>query len=146
MTRHLVSTVPIGWDILGTDLLDRAPDPLRAALTGGVEYPSSSLADFITPDGAPPQRMTVTPGEFFGAQWGYVLHPEGIEVIAATEHGRGPLVGWDTHPLSRVSVSPARWTPGQPPPVITPSPVPRLTTIATAQSGSTAPSRRATRR
>ncbi|MFE4664542.1 hypothetical protein ACFRI7_11750 [Streptomyces sp. NPDC056716] len=146
MTRHLVSTVPIGWDTLGTDLLDRTPDNLRAALTAGIEYPSTDLDDLITPDGSPPPRIAVTSGESLGATWGYVLHPEGIEVIAATEHNRGPLVGWDTHPLSRISDSPARWTPGQPAPVITPPPVPRLTTSATDTTGSTLPSHRAARR
>ncbi|MGW0613279.1 hypothetical protein [Streptomyces sp. NPDC002788] len=35
MSRHLIDDVAVGWDELGTDLLDDAPPALVTALTGG---------------------------------------------------------------------------------------------------------------
>ncbi|MFF3556158.1 hypothetical protein ACFYXL_22450 [Streptomyces tsukubensis] len=145
MARHLVDDVTVGWSTLGTDLLDEAPDPIRAALSRHGEYPSSGL-DVITSDGSPPERMTVTPQSTEGLNWGYVLRPAGIEVIALREYTRGPLVGWDTDPLSRISSAPVHWVPGRPAPVITPGPAPKLTTTAPTAAADSAPQRPATRR
>ncbi|MFI1890232.1 hypothetical protein [Streptomyces jumonjinensis] len=146
MTRHLVDDVPVGWSNLGTDLLDGAPDQARTALARHGEFPSSGLADLITPDGSPPERMTVAPETTGGLNWGYILRPEGIEVIALREYTRGPLVGWDADPLSRISGTPTRWVPGRPAPVVTPRPAPRLTTTAPAATADSVPQRPAARR
>ncbi|GAA2254823.1 hypothetical protein GCM10010232_50050 [Streptomyces amakusaensis] len=145
MTRHLIDDVPVGWSTLGTDLLDGAPEQIRTALTLHGEYPSSGLDDLITLDGSPPERMTVTPETTEGLDWGYILRPEGIEVISLREYTRGPLVGWDTDPLSRISDAPARWVPGWPAPIAAPRPAPRLTTTAPAAADS-GPQRAAARR
>ncbi|WP_337662884.1 hypothetical protein [Streptomyces cellulosae] len=56
MAQHLIDDVAVGWDELGTDLLDDAPLALVAALTGGEHWPSSSLDHLVTPDGSPPVR------------------------------------------------------------------------------------------
>ncbi|MFI6289341.1 hypothetical protein ACIBCM_32130 [Streptomyces sp. NPDC051018] len=69
MTRHLVDDIPVGWSALGTDLLDGAPDHIRAALSRHGEYPSSGLDDLIAPDGSRPERMTVTPEATAGLDW-----------------------------------------------------------------------------
>lgn len=60
MTRHLIDDVAVGWDELGTDLLDDAPPALVNALTGGEHWPSRTLDHLVTPDGSPPVRMSVT--------------------------------------------------------------------------------------
>ncbi|MFI0743000.1 hypothetical protein ACH4PU_33755 [Streptomyces sp. NPDC021100] len=121
MSQHLVDNVSVGWSELGTDLLNGAPEPLRQALTGGENHPSSQLDDLITPDGSPPQRMTVTEASTEGLDWGYVLRPHGIEVIHQYE-ARGPVVGWKTDPRARFSDGHARWTPGGPVPATAPPP------------------------
>ncbi|MGK4906435.1 hypothetical protein [Streptomyces albus] len=116
MSRHLIDDVAICWDELGTDLLADAPDSLITALTGGQTWPSRTPEDVITPDGSPPQRMTVTErtARDQDLQWGYVLHPQGIEVISVTTAHRGILVNWSTDPRTRFSDDPIQWTPAVP--------------------------------
>ncbi|MEU5162309.1 hypothetical protein AB0G74_22260 [Streptomyces sp. NPDC020875] len=149
MTRHLVDDVAVGWDELGSDLLNGAPVQTLTLLTGGEVWPSRTLDHLITPDGSPPVRMTVTETTAADTdlQWGYILHPEGIEVIAVTAYERGPLVDWDTDPLSLISDNPAHWAPGRPAPLAdrqpTPAPAPASATPPAAEG---APQRRAARR
>ncbi|MFJ9979333.1 hypothetical protein [Streptomyces cyaneofuscatus] len=111
MTRHLVDDVAIGWEELGSDLLDGAPPEIVAALTGGEHWPSSTLDNLVTPDGSPPTRMTVT--ETTAAEqdleWVYVLRPEGIEVIPAQRFSSGPLIAWGTDPRTNFT-DPAAWS------------------------------------
>ncbi|MGW7169974.1 hypothetical protein ACWGH3_32795 [Streptomyces sp. NPDC054884] len=120
MSRHLIDDVAVGWDELGTDLLDDAPPALVAALTGGEQWPSRTLDHLITPDGSPPVRMTVT-DETAGAQdmqWGYVLHQQGIEVISLLHEDIGPVVDWATDPRTAFSDHPAAWSSLAPAPAI----------------------------
>ncbi|MCD9193396.1 hypothetical protein [Streptomyces albireticuli] len=119
MAQHLIDNVAVGWSELGTDLLDGAPEPLRHALTGGDNYPSSELDDLITPDGSPPERMTVAETSASGLDWGYILRPHGIEVVHRYET-RGPVVGWKTDPRARFSDNYALWTPDGPIPATAP--------------------------
>lgn len=82
-----------------------------AALTGDEHWPSRTLDHLITPEGSPPVRMTVTgttAGDL-GMPWGYILHPQGIEVISMAHTGTGPLVAWDTDPSTPFSDHPAHW-------------------------------------
>ncbi|MFE2942940.1 hypothetical protein ACFXKG_28365 [Streptomyces sp. NPDC059255] len=81
MARHLIDDVPVGWETLGTDLLDGAPAELVTTLTRGRRWPSSTLDHSITLDGSPPARMTVTHEHAAdqNLQWGYVLRPNGIK-------------------------------------------------------------------
>ncbi|MFK0121187.1 hypothetical protein [Streptomyces sp. NPDC090994] len=111
MSRHLVDDVAVGWDELGTDLLDGAPPEIVAALTGGEQWPSTTLDHLCTVDGSPPVRMTVTEQTAADQdmQWGYVLHPHGIEVITVTHAGAGPVVDWMTDPRASFSDHPAHW-------------------------------------
>ncbi|MEJ8638998.1 hypothetical protein [Streptomyces sp. MS2.AVA.5] len=120
MSHHLIDDVAVGWDELGTDLLDDAPPALVAALTGGERWPSRTLDHLITPDGSPPVRMTVT-DEIAGAQdmqWGYVLHQQGIEVISLLHEDIGPVVDWATDPRTAFSDHPAAWSSLTPAPAI----------------------------
>ncbi|MFH9084191.1 hypothetical protein [Streptomyces sp. NPDC017673] len=77
-------------------------------------------------------------------QWGYVLRPEGIEVISVPHADAGPVIGWDTDPRTRFSDHPAHW------PAPTPSPVPTSTrtggTPQTARAAATPRPRTAARR
>nr|WP_239070678.1 hypothetical protein [Streptomyces sp. SID13666] len=118
MSRHLIDDVAVGWDELGTDLLDGAPPALITALTGGEQWPSRTLDHLITPDGSPPVRMTVTEdtADEQDMQWGYLLHRHGIEVINILSSKAGPVVGWDTDPCLAFSDHPGHW----PPPATTP--------------------------
>ncbi|MFE6163148.1 hypothetical protein ACFQ7F_30020 [Streptomyces sp. NPDC056486] len=88
MSRHLIDDVAVGWEELGTDLLDDAPPALVAALTGGEHWPSRTLDHLITPDGSPPVRMAVTnaTADALDLQWGYVLHTEGCLRTTAVSH------------------------------------------------------------
>ncbi|WP_306521712.1 hypothetical protein [Streptomyces sp. ISL-12] len=81
MSRHLVDDVAVGWNELGTDLLDGAPPEIVTALTDGEQWPSTTLDHVLTVDGSPPVRMTVTEQTAVDqdVQWGYVLHSQGIE-------------------------------------------------------------------
>ncbi|MFH9674936.1 hypothetical protein ACH4L5_22085 [Streptomyces sp. NPDC017405] len=40
MTRHVVDDVAVGWEELGTDLLDGAPPYIVEELTRGERWPS----------------------------------------------------------------------------------------------------------
>ncbi|MFF3849624.1 hypothetical protein [Streptomyces sp. NPDC002328] len=129
MSRHLIDDVAVGWDELGTDLLDGAPPSLVAALTGGEQWPSRNLDHLITPDGSPPVRMSVTDetADEQDMQWGYILHKEGIEVISLLHEDLGPIVDWAIDPRTAFNDDPAAWSSLDPAPVIrashsTPSP------------------------
>ncbi|MGZ2361568.1 hypothetical protein LRE75_33635 [Streptomyces sp. 372A] len=110
MARHLVDGTDIGWEELGTDLLDGAPSDLVTALTDGEQWPSTTLDHLITPDGSPPVRMSVTErtASDQDLDWGYILRPTGIEVITARSAGAGPIVSWDADPR-RDFTNPATW-------------------------------------
>lgn len=112
MARHLVDGVAVGWDELGTDLLDGAPPEILSALTGGEQWSSSTLDHLVTPDGSPPVRMTVTEktAADLDVQWGYILRPHGIEVISVLHAAAGPVVAWGTDPRARFSNHPAHWS------------------------------------
>ncbi|MEU1893886.1 hypothetical protein [Streptomyces pristinaespiralis] len=112
MTRHLVDGVAVGWDELGTDLLDGAPREILSALTGGEQWSSSTLDHLVTPDGSPPVRMTVTEktAADLDVQWGYILRPHGIEVISALHAAAGSVVAWGTDPRARFRNHPAHWS------------------------------------
>ncbi|MFJ6529966.1 hypothetical protein ACIQMZ_32470 [Streptomyces longwoodensis] len=59
----------------------------------------------------PDDHMTVTDetaGEL-GMPWGYILHPQGIEVISMAHTGAGPHVARDTDPSTPFSDHPANW-------------------------------------
>ncbi|MFD5751510.1 hypothetical protein [Streptomyces sp. NPDC127033] len=133
MARHLIDDVPVGWETLGTDLLDGAPAELATTLTRGRRWPSSTLDHLITLGGSPPARMTVTHEDAADQDlpWGYILRPNGIEVISLACEDAGPLVGWNTDPRTVFSDRPDRWTPRAPAPVIVPS---RTTPTRTAAS------------
>ncbi|MGW3240663.1 hypothetical protein [Streptomyces olivaceus] len=126
MSRHLVDDVTVGWDELGTDLLEGAPPDLVHALTGGEQWPSRTLDHLVTPDGSPPVRMAVTDqdADAMDVQWGYVLHPRGIEVFNLLYAQRGPVVDWSTDPRTAFSDRPAAWAPARPRPSSAPPPVP----------------------
>ncbi|GHD79433.1 hypothetical protein ACFQL8_19390 [Streptomyces goshikiensis] len=109
MTRHLIDDVSICWKELGTDLLDDVPEDLVVALTGGDSWPSTQPSNLTAPDGSPPRRITAEAGATGDAEWGYVLHPDGIEVISLYEQSRGPVVGWATDPRTAFSDHPAMW-------------------------------------
>lgn len=110
MARHLVDGTTIGWDELGTDLLDGAPSELVTALTGGGQWPSTTLDHLVTPDGSPPVRMSVTErtASDQDLDWGYVLRPTGVEVVNARYAAAGPIVSWDADPRSDFT-NPATW-------------------------------------
>ncbi|MFF8732015.1 hypothetical protein ACF073_36915 [Streptomyces sp. NPDC015171] len=120
MSRHLIDDVAVGWDELGTDLLDGAPPALVAALTGGEQWPSRTLDHLITPDGSPPVRMSVTDETAAeqDMQWGYVLHKHGIEVISLLPEDTGPVVDWATDPRTAFNDHPAAWSSPDPKPAI----------------------------
>ncbi|MGQ4417050.1 hypothetical protein ACN6LA_003090 [Streptomyces sp. SAS_269] len=120
MSRHLIDDVAVGWDELGTDLLDRAPLSLVAALTGGEHWSSRTLDHLIAPDGSPPVRMTVTDetADAQDMQWGYVLHQQGIEVISLLNEDIEPVVDWATDPRTAFSDHPAAWSSLAPAPAI----------------------------
>ncbi|WP_330260290.1 hypothetical protein OG586_32880 [Streptomyces murinus] len=57
LARHIIDSVTLGWYTLGTDFLDGAPPSLVTELTGGMEFSSMPLDNFlITTDGSPPTR------------------------------------------------------------------------------------------
>ncbi|WP_446038144.1 hypothetical protein [Streptomyces sp. SID1121] len=121
MSRHLIDDVSIGWDELGTDLLDGAPHALVTALTGAEQWPSLPLDHLMTPAGTnPPARMTITDttADTQGMQWGYVLHRQGIEVIPLPQDDRGPIVDWSTNPLTAFNDHPGAWSSLTPTPVV----------------------------
>ncbi|MGW3056501.1 hypothetical protein ACWC98_11250 [Streptomyces goshikiensis] len=133
MTRHLIDDVSICWKELGTDLLDDAPKDLVVALTGGDSWPSTQPSNLTAPDGSPPRRITAEAGATGDAEWGYVLHPDGIEVISLYEQTRGPVVGWATDPRTPFSDHPAMW------PVTTAGTAPKTFTAVPAPSSPVTP-------
>ncbi|MEV0470675.1 hypothetical protein [Streptomyces prunicolor] len=118
--RELIDDVAVGWDELGTDLLDDAPPPLVAAVTGGEHRPSRTLDLLIAPDGSPPVRVTVTDetADEQDMPWRYVLRQEGIEVISLLHEDIGPPVDWATDPRTVFSDHPAHWSSAAPAPAI----------------------------
>nr|WP_285513054.1 hypothetical protein [Streptomyces sp. NBRC 14336] len=147
MSRHLIDDVAVGWDELGTDLLDGAPPTLVAALTGGEQRPSRTLDHLITPDGSPPVRMSVTAytADEQDMQWGYVLHKEGVEVISLLHNDIGPVVDWATDPRTVFSDDPAAWSSLAPAPTIRASrstPPPSDPAAAPAKAGTPRPAAR----
>ncbi|WSZ34375.1 hypothetical protein OG806_35530 [Streptomyces sp. NBC_00882] len=120
MSRHLIDDVAVGWDELGTDLLDDAPPALVTALTGGEHWPSRTLDHLITPDGSSPVRMSVTDttADEQDVQWGYVLHKEGVEVISPLHEDIGPIVSWSTDPRTAFNDHPAAWSALDSPPAM----------------------------
>ncbi|MFD4555972.1 hypothetical protein ACFWP5_16905 [Streptomyces sp. NPDC058469] len=147
MKRALIDDVAVGWDELGTDLLDDAPPPLAAALTGGEHWPSRTLDHLITPGGSPPVRMTVTDetADEQDMQWGYVLRHEGIEVISLLHEDIGPLVDWATDPRTVFSDHPADWSSSAPAPAIRGSrstPPPSAPAASPAKAGTPRPAAR----
>ncbi|MFF0740590.1 hypothetical protein ACFYVL_09325 [Streptomyces sp. NPDC004111] len=121
MSRHLIDKVAVGWQTLGTDLLDGAPPALLIALTGGEQWASRTLDHLVQPDGSPPRRMTVDQESVITSdfQWGYILRPNGIEVRNVFHEEPGPVVAWSADPRT-VCAAPwpapaARHTRGTPP-------------------------------
>ncbi|AZS89791.1 hypothetical protein ELQ87_09475 [Streptomyces griseoviridis] len=115
LAAYLIDDAPQGWSSLGTDLLDGAPDALRDRLAAGRDRPGKRY----------PARLTVPPLIYTERtasrlNWGYVLHPHGIEVISAPGVERGPLVAWSTDPRVRLRDTPGLWKPDQPIPATTP--------------------------
>lgn len=66
----------------------------------------------ITADAAELEPWIITEKSTGDLEWGYVLHPKGIEVIPLNDEKRGPIVAWDTDPGARFSDSAYRWRPG----------------------------------
>jgi hypothetical protein len=68
----------------------------------------------VTTDGGPAQRLTVDESSASDSdlQWAYVLHPDGIEVIACSHARNGPVVAWDCDPLISFNDDPWSWCPG----------------------------------
>ncbi|MGW2685748.1 hypothetical protein ACWC6I_21660 [Streptomyces sp. NPDC001414] len=120
MSRHLIDDVAVGWDELGTDLLDGAPPALVNALTGGEHWPGRTLDHLVTLDGSPPVRMSVTDttADEQDMRWGYVLHKEGVEVISLLHEDIGPVVSWSTDPRTAFNDHPAAWSSLDAPPAI----------------------------
>ncbi|MCZ4515378.1 hypothetical protein O3Q52_46155 [Streptomyces sp. ActVer] len=129
LAAYLIEDAPEGWSSLGTDLLDQAPDALRDRLAAGRDRPGNRY----------PARPTVPPLIYTERtasrlNWGYVLHPHGIEVIGLLAYDRGPVVEWDTDPRSRIVADPGAWNPDSPEPVVPPRTAPRLSTTAPASA------------
>lgn len=129
LCKHLIDDVAVGWSVLGTDLLDGTPPALRTELAGDTNDPSDELDGLVRADGSPPKRISVDERSAGRLNWGYVLHPHGIEVISLYEERRGPLVGWETDPRTRFSDQPRLWSPARPRPATTP---PRTTQPSSA--------------
>ncbi|WTB59919.1 hypothetical protein OIC43_09465 [Streptomyces sp. NBC_00825] len=110
MTQHLVDDVAVGWEELGSDLLDGALPETVTALTWGDRWPSRTMDTLMTLDGSPPTRMTVT--ETTAADqdmaWGYVLRPQGLEVIPVQYAPSGTVFNWDSDPCTDFS-DPTAW-------------------------------------
>lgn len=63
---------------------------------------------------------------------GYVLHPQGIEVIALRAYDRGPVVAWDTDPRGVIGADPGAWHPDSRAPIVPPRFMPHLSTTVPA--------------
>ncbi|MGX1759909.1 hypothetical protein ACWIG5_23880 [Streptomyces lydicus] len=149
MTRHLVDDVAVGWDEIGTDLLDGAPPDVVAALAGDETWPSRTLDNLMTFDGSPVERMTVTAdtARQQDLQWGYVLHSHGIEVINLMCEVDGPIVSWDMDPRTEFADGSEYWVPNGSVPVPALPPAPLLSSAPPVSALPQAPpSRSATRR
>lgn len=140
LKRHLIDDVAIGWERLSTDLLDGAPHSVIQTLADGEHRPSRTL-DVITPGGSPPARMTVTEAtaDALDMEWGYILHPYGIEVISLLHEDIGPLVDWNTDPRSVFNDDPALWHTSALPPITAPTPPTPPANTATAVANSARP-------
>ncbi|SBT93383.1 hypothetical protein GA0115233_106261 [Streptomyces sp. DI166] len=128
MTAYLIDEAPEGWSILGTDLLEGAPDALREHLAGGRNEPGRRYPAHPT---LPP--FTWTERTASQLSWGYVLHPQGIEVISAPSAARGPVVAWATDPRTRFRDTASLRAPDRP----IPASIPPKTTAHTAPPGPT---------
>ncbi|MEJ8650634.1 hypothetical protein WKI65_21665 [Streptomyces sp. MS1.AVA.3] len=51
-------------------------------------------------------------------------------MIGLQEYDRGPVVGWDTDPRSRIVPDPGAWIPHSRAPIVPPRNAPRLSTTA----------------
>ncbi|MFD0373718.1 hypothetical protein [Streptomyces sp. NPDC127112] len=123
LRRHLIDG-PHDWRQLGVDLLDRAPDNVRERLDPhGDLGPSAPFDNVFNVDGTPAKSIPITDAnaDAMGLEWGYVLHDHGIEVIALTWYDVGPIVPWDTDPLSRISGTPSLWESNRPAPIQAPA-------------------------
>ncbi|MGW3185712.1 hypothetical protein ACWDD9_41230 [Kitasatospora sp. NPDC001119] len=122
LSHHLIDTPAIGWRDIGIDLLDGAPEAVRAELIGPHSIPSSqySADDRPFPDSPPPGRQLVTQDTAAYLSWAYVLRPDGIEVIGLSTYERGPVVPWSTDPTSFVSDYSELWSPGRRAPITAP--------------------------
>lgn len=69
-------------DNVQAELVDRCTWAAEA-LTGGEQWPSTTLDHLVAPDGSPPVRTSVTErtASDQDLDWGYILRPTGIEVI-----------------------------------------------------------------
>ncbi|MFC8708879.1 MULTISPECIES: hypothetical protein [unclassified Streptomyces] len=124
MIRHLVDDVAVGWEELGSDLLQGAPPALAEALTAGENWPSRTLNPPVTPGDTARERPAVTheTALHMDVEWGYVLHPQGIEVINVLTDECGPVVDWDTDCLTTFDDAPDCWIPDRPAPTLAPPP------------------------
>ncbi|WP_217550031.1 hypothetical protein [Streptomyces sp. GbtcB6] len=129
MAAYLIDDAPQGWSRLGTDLLDGAPDALRERLAAGRDEPGTRYPARPT---EPPLLYTERTASRLN--WGYVLHPHGIEVISVPGVERGPLVAWSTDPRVRLRDTACLWKPGQPIPATTPPPATARTTVPVTSS------------
>ncbi|KUM99902.1 hypothetical protein AQI95_35895 [Streptomyces yokosukanensis] len=118
---------------MGTDLLDGTPEPLRAAIVDGDEHPSEPYDALDAAGAGPSERWSVTETSAGHLTWGYVLRPEGIEVIHLEAFARGPIVTWETDPQARFGGD-WRWHLGHPPPTTLP---PRATPVMPASAPAT---------
>ncbi|MGW2858259.1 hypothetical protein [Streptomyces sp. NPDC001205] len=144
MSVHLIDEVTIAWDELGTDLLDGAPKSLATQLAGRERWPSRQMENVVNADGSPAEREVITEANSRSlVEWGYVLRPEGIEVISLTEATRGPIIDWNTDPRTRFSDHLSLWLPGQPAPATRP---PRSAPSPAAPSPASPAARPATHR
>ncbi|MER5765653.1 hypothetical protein [Streptomyces sp. NPDC002082] len=133
LAAHLIDSPAVGWNSLGEDLLDGAPDEVRQHVIGphGGPGPSSTIDNMFTPDSSPAERMTcneAAAGQGW-LQWAYVLHPHGIEVLPLSETVTGSVVAWDQDPMAVFPDDVRAWLPGRrtPPPTTVRKPAPAST-------------------
>ena len=88
---------------------------MRQHLAGGRDKPGKRYP--ARPTGSP---LIYTERTASRLNWGYVLHPHGIEVISMPGVERGPRVAWSTDPRVRLRDTPGLWKPGRPIPATTP--------------------------
>ncbi|MCZ0978713.1 hypothetical protein O1L60_04180 [Streptomyces diastatochromogenes] len=100
------------------------------------------MTGVVNLDGTPAKREVITRDNSGHHQWGYVLHPAGIEVISRQNDPCGPVISWDTDPRAQFSEAMAPWMADGPPPMSLPRDLPKL---APAPAPPSAPARTATR-